>query len=113
MGIPIDSEKLISFAEAADRLPSSRPGKRVHASTLWRWARYGCKACDGATVKLEWVRAGSTSCTSVEALQRFVDRLALSDGPPQPKSESAKKAEEREKRRQESVTQQLRAYGFK
>ena len=30
VGIPIDSEKLISFAEAADRLPSSRTGKRVH-----------------------------------------------------------------------------------
>lgn len=34
---PIRNNELICLREAAKRLPSHRPGKRVHLATLYRW----------------------------------------------------------------------------
>jgi hypothetical protein len=48
--------------------------------TPWRWAKYGIKARDGAVVKLEYAKIGGRLITSVEALQRFSERL-LADSP--------------------------------
>lgn len=58
------------FAEAAATLPAVR-GKRIHVSTLWRWATKGVRG-----VKLEAVRLGSRWMTSSEALERFAQQIA-------------------------------------
>jgi Protein of unknown function (DUF1580) len=74
--IDLSTETLLSFAQAAKRLPGHRDGKPIDPSTVWRWCRRGCKAPDGTVVKLEAVRVGGRSVTSAEALQRFSDALA-------------------------------------
>lgn len=73
MPIDLKTEQLISLSEAAKTLPRTN-GKKVHDSTLWRWARKGIRG-----VKLEYVRVGSRICTSVEALSRFLSALTVKD----------------------------------
>ena len=72
-------ETVLSLAQAARRLPRLRgavaTGKGTHPVTLWRWAKRGLNGPDGEKVRLEIVRVGGTNCTSLEALQRFLDRL--------------------------------------
>lgn len=68
--IDITTEKIITLPEAAAMLPARRGGKRVHVSTLFRWAQKGSRG-----VRLEVVRIGSALHTSKEAMQRFCDRL--------------------------------------
>lgn len=70
----IDSrvESVLSLTEAAKRLPHRRGGKRPHVSCLYRWSTSGCRG-----VVLETIQVGGTRCTSVEALQRFFDRLSI------------------------------------
>jgi len=75
MAIDVFNEEVVSFAEAAKRLPKVRNGKKLHLSTLFRWAQAGKVANDGMRVRLETIQVGGTRCTSLEALQRFFDRL--------------------------------------
>jgi hypothetical protein len=82
MAIDPLSEKLRSFAEAAQRLPALRGGKPVNPSTVWRWTTRGVRARTGILVRLEAIRVGGTCCTSDEALRRFF--RALSAENPQP-----------------------------
>ncbi len=69
MPINIDSERILTFADAARELPK-RNGKKVSISTIWRWAMKGC-----AGVRLESFQYGGTLATSREALQRFFDQV--------------------------------------
>lgn len=71
--IDLASETLLSFSEASARLPRRRAGRPVHPSTLYRWAAEGLRG-----VRLETIQVGGTLCTSIEALQRFFDRLERS-----------------------------------
>jgi hypothetical protein len=84
--IDILSETVLSLAQAARRLPQLRgakaTGKGVHPCTLWRWTRNGLNTPDGQRVRLETVRIGNTNCTSLEAIQRFFDRLQGEHVPP-------------------------------
>lgn len=73
MTIDLQSETVVSLTEAAKALPSI-DGRRIHVSTLWRWARKGVRG-----VQLEYIRLGHRVCTSVEAVQRFAEALARSD----------------------------------
>lgn len=61
--IDINSETILSIADAARRLPG-----RPHLSTVWRWittgTRYG---------KLESIVIGGQRYTSAEAIQRFAE----------------------------------------
>ena len=114
--IDIEKERLKLMTEAAKSLPG-----RPHVSTLWRWFRRGIKG-----VKLETTVLGGRRYTSVEALQRFADRLTIDSPyfptPPvtDPKSidqVAAKKTTEAQsnKRRREEILrieQQLDAEGF-
>lgn len=79
--ISLEHETLISLNEAAARLPSSRAGKRIHVSSVYRWAGRGVRG-----VRLETVSIGGATKTSVQALQRFADRLsaARSTSDPEP-----------------------------
>lgn len=74
--IDLVHENVVSLNEASKLsiLPRRRAGRRPHTSTLYRWARRGF-----AGVKLETIRVGGTLCTSVEALQRFAERLSAAD----------------------------------
>jgi len=69
--IDIRSEMIVTLRTAARRLPRRRRGRRTHVSTLHRWARRGLGG-----VRLETLKVGGATCTSVEALQRFFDRLS-------------------------------------
>ncbi|NOT01036.1 MAG: DUF1580 domain-containing protein [Phycisphaerales bacterium] len=63
-------ETPLTFTEAAKALPPIG-GKRVHASTIWRWARKGCRG-----VILETRRYGGRFVTTLESLDRFAKALA-------------------------------------
>jgi hypothetical protein len=67
-------EELLSLSEAAKRVPKLN-GRRVHASTIFRWCRRGLSG-----VRLEYVRIGRRMATSAEALNRFFNALAAADG---------------------------------
>ena len=78
----IDSarETLISLADVPANLPNRRGGKRPHVSCIYLWCQCGCKG-----IKLEVLQVGGTKCTSLEALQRFYERLsavASGEAPP-------------------------------
>lgn len=75
MAIDVFQETVLTFAEAVKRLPNVRGAKPIAYSTIFRWRTDGLKAVDGTIVRLEAVKIGSTACTSLEALQRFFDRL--------------------------------------
>jgi hypothetical protein len=71
------SETLLTFSQAADELPRRRRGRKVHTSTLHRWATSGCGG-----VVLETLRTPGGRLTSREALQRFFERLSRPGGSP-------------------------------
>src|SRR4051794_18207489 len=66
--MPIDplGGDILTFADAARRLPPLRSGRPVNPATLWRWPSRGL-----AGVRLEIVRVGGTACTSEAALRAF------------------------------------------
>jgi hypothetical protein len=67
--INIQHEKLIRLEDVADYLPSSRRGKRLGRAVVFRWALHGVRG----TV-LETMKVGGARFTSIEAVQRFVER---------------------------------------
>ncbi len=71
MPIKLAEERLLTLTEAADLLPRRRRGRKVHASTLSRWASTGVHG-----VKLEIHQLPGGLTTSAEALQRFAERLS-------------------------------------
>jgi len=78
--IDIEHETLLAIRDVPDRLPRKPSGKRIHISAVYRWMSAGV----GGGVRLESIKLGGTTYTSVEALQRFADRRRGRDaeGPP-------------------------------
>lgn len=75
--IDIATEKVVTLSAGSRYLRERLGGKRVHPSTLYRWAVRGLKADDGTLVRLEVIRVGArTLATSVEAIQRYCERLS-------------------------------------
>lgn len=72
--IDIATEIVLSLTEAATRLPRRKKGKKPHLATLYRWAKQGVKGC-----RLETIQIGGTLCTSMEAMQRFFNRMTSDD----------------------------------
>jgi hypothetical protein len=68
--IDITLEQAIPLRLVPGGLIPGRHGQKIHTSTLFRWASVGIKG-----VVLETVPIGGTRCTSIEALQRFFNRL--------------------------------------
>jgi hypothetical protein len=68
--IDIVRESCFRLAEAPKHLPPGRSGKRIHVSTVFRWAQRGIRG-----VTLETVRVGGAMFTSTEAIQRFCRRV--------------------------------------
>jgi hypothetical protein len=80
--IDIVKERQISLSEAATLYPSSRNGRPTHISTPLRHITKGIQLAKGEVIRLEGARLGGRWITSVEAVQRFMDRLtagALAD----------------------------------
>lgn len=71
----LNTEEVFPLTEAPRRLPKKRNKqgklKRIHHSTIWRWAQRGVRG-----VHLETRRLGGTLYTSLEALDRFSETLA-------------------------------------
>ena len=82
--IDLATETLISFADACELLPRRRAGRPAHPATLYRWAKPGLRG-----VRLETIQVGGSLCTSVEALQRFFDRLGVQAKPGGAESEGS------------------------
>ena len=74
--IDLGAEEVLSLADAARSLPSVH-GRRIHPSTLWRWARKGIRG-----VRLDYVRLGRSIVTTRAALADFARRLAAADAVP-------------------------------
>jgi hypothetical protein len=82
--IDIANEQMISLRDVPKHVPTRPNGKRIHISAGYRWAMHGIRG-----VQLESIRIGGTTFTSVEALQRFAERLtqqAFPETPLTPKS---------------------------
>ena len=70
--IDVSNEEILTFAQAAKRAVGRR-GRGVHVSAIHRWASKGVDA-GGHQAILESALYGGTRVTSVEALERFVER---------------------------------------
>jgi len=95
------SEQIVGFREAAKLLPARRNGRKPHVTTFYRWRDQG----------LETIQIGGQLCTSVEALERFFQRLAESKGKPESRPrdhEGTRKA----RRTQSRVEAALSEYGL-
>jgi hypothetical protein len=75
MSIDVFAEEVLTLSKAARRLPRLRD-KPPSPATMWRWINKGVKSLNGTTVRLEIVKVGGTTCTSLEALNRFFRRLS-------------------------------------
>ena|SRR5271157_2822445 len=73
MAIDITTERLISLEEAAKLIPG-RDGGTVHKITIGLYTRRGKRG-----VRLESVLAGPRKCTSVEAVQRFIEAVTAAN----------------------------------
>lgn len=75
MRINIETERLLTIAEAARSLPG-----RPHIASVWRWVNRGIQG-----QRLESIKVGGKRFTSAEAIARFIDRTtAAADGEPVP-----------------------------
>ncbi len=68
--INVNVEHVVTLSQLAKGLPERRKARPVHPSTIQRWRHPGVKG-----VRLECVRVGGVWHTSLEAFQRFCDRL--------------------------------------
>lgn len=81
--ISINSESLIPLSEVPQHLPRRPGGKKIHVSTVFRWALRGCNG-----TRLETCQVGSLRYTSVEALGRFVERRSAPEADERPRHTS-------------------------
>jgi Protein of unknown function (DUF1580) len=68
--VDFSKEITLPLSLAARRIPRRRREKPVHVATLHRCATKGCRG-----IKLETLQIGGAKYTSIEALQRFFERL--------------------------------------
>ncbi len=71
MSIDVATQTVFPLADTPAHVPRRRGGKKLNKATAFRWAKDGLRG-----VRLETLRVGGTLCTSVEALQRFFERLS-------------------------------------
>jgi hypothetical protein len=71
--IDISQENLLSLREVPHQIPCRPNGKRIHISVIYRWIQRGVQGC-----LLESTKIGGTTYTSMEAIQRFANRLSES-----------------------------------
>jgi hypothetical protein len=91
MAIDLTSERLITPTEYTRMRPPGRNGRPMHVATAYRHIFPGVRG-----VRLEHVKIGGNTYTSVEAVQRFADRLTLAseravEAAPAPRSPRARR----------------------
>ena len=113
MAIDVFKETLVTMAEAVKRLPEvgGREG-HPHVGTLYRWMLRGCTSRDGMVIRLETVKMGGTACTSLEALQRFFDRLSGDTTVVTPPTPTKRQLDKERERRIQQAERELRAAGI-
>ena len=109
MAIDVEIETLMGVAEAARKVPSPRPGRRVCPATVTRWITGGIHVGDGRRVRLEAVKVGGSWVTSAEAIGRFIAATTPAvEGPgPEPVRTAASRH-----RASQLAAEQLRAAGI-
>jgi Protein of unknown function (DUF1580) len=70
--LDIQDETMLRRTDGARRLPPGRGGSPTHPATMYRWAKTGLRG-----ITLETIQVGGVLCTSLEALQRFCERLTI------------------------------------
>ena len=89
--IDINHENLLLIREVPRRLPHRPTGRPVHISAVYRWMQPGIRG-----VRLEAIKIGGLTYTSIEALQRFFNRLSPAPGElPTPVQPSARPRQRR------------------
>lgn len=78
---PLLNEQLIGLAAVAARIPSYRGGRPTNPSTAFRWMRDGVMLPDGTRLRLEGFRLVSRWVSSVEAVDRFLAKVAAANAP--------------------------------
>lgn len=96
--IDLLSETIIPISEVSKLLPSSRPGKKLNAATVFRWAQSG---------RLETVKVGGARYTSREALARFAQPTA------RPPAATPAKTQARREQDIAAAEERLRARGVR
>jgi hypothetical protein len=81
--IAVGTEHLLTLSQLARPLPCRRNERPVHPATIHRWRHPGVRG-----VRLECVRIGGIWHTSMEAFQRFCNRLSVPDGTNEPAPQS-------------------------
>jgi len=108
MAIDTREEEVFPLKLARKYLPpSSRTGRAVHPSVVFRWCTRGLKAGDGSIVRLEAIKAGSALCTSRPAIERFFAELTARSGLPVTPPAAV------ERRERERTSRDLAALGLK
>ena len=108
MAIDVFKEQVVSLAEASKQLPRVRNGKKIHVASLYRWITAGKRCPDGSIAHLESIKVGGTTCTSLEALQRFFDRLTGNQEVVTPPTITQRER----KRRHEQAMRELEKFGI-
>lgn len=70
--IDLQTEHPITLSRATKIPHLQRDGQPPHISTVYRWT--GPNGCRG--IRLEAVRIGGKTCTTVAAVKRFIDRMS-------------------------------------
>jgi len=107
--IDLETDKLVTLAQAADFLPKLG-GRRIHTTSIWRWCRKGVRG-----VKLEHAIIGSRIITSVQALNRFVNALSEAPMPERHRTHKPRMRRRTEKQRARAIAEaekSLRADGI-
>jgi hypothetical protein len=73
--IDITTEQAIGLHEASRLYPSFRNGRPTHISTPLRHITRGVRLSNGQVVRLEGARLGGRWITTIEAVERFMQRL--------------------------------------
>ena len=72
--IDVNAEHVVTLSQLAKRLPCRRSERPVHPATIHRWRNPGVRG-----VRLDCVRIGGIWHTSLEAYQRWVERLTAAE----------------------------------
>jgi hypothetical protein len=66
----LSGETLLRLHQVPDLLPRNRNGKKVGLASVYRWTDRGVRG-----IRLEYIRAPWGRVTSIEAVERFLQRL--------------------------------------
>lgn len=104
--VSVLDERVLTLSQLARRLPRSRNDRPVHPSTIHRWRHPGVRG-----VRLECLRIGGIWHTSLEALQRFCERLSAEPGVQPIGSKSNLTVTAEDSAQQDRIEQRLRDMG--